>query len=246
MKSYSPRLQVSLDEHELKKAARVFRDVKIVNVVAVLPGTTQKDRHVIISGHYDSLHIVRKKVGELEQMDQEATVAADAPGVSQIDIAGLLTMDRPTTMAIVNRLQDRGLVERRASARDRRRQELHLTSEGADFLEVAAPRIADHRAMQQAEALVMRGPGHQALQRRCPFPGHDRRRVGSQQQPGAAGGIVAFPGAGAGLVDRRDPATGAQVHLIHRWAQMLGAGDGGRAWQAQPPGIDRPRSDRSD
>jgi hypothetical protein len=82
MKGYSPRLQVTLDEHELKKAGRVFKDVKIVNVVAVLPGTTQKDRHVIISGHYDSLHIVRTKVGELERMDQEATVAADAPGVS--------------------------------------------------------------------------------------------------------------------------------------------------------------------
>lgn len=82
MKSYSPRLQVRLDEHEVKKAGRVFRDVKLVNVVAVLPGTTQKDRQVIISGHYDSLHIVRKKEGELERMDQEATVAADAPGVS--------------------------------------------------------------------------------------------------------------------------------------------------------------------
>ena len=82
MKAFSPRLQVTLDEHQLKQSGRVFRDVKIVNVVAVLPGTTQKDRHVIISGHYDSLHIVRKKVGELERMDQEATVAADAPGVS--------------------------------------------------------------------------------------------------------------------------------------------------------------------
>lgn len=82
MKSYSPRLQVSLDAHELPQRGRVFRPVKIVNVVAVLPGTTQQDRHVIVCGHYDSLHIVRKKVGELEPMDQEATVAADAPGVS--------------------------------------------------------------------------------------------------------------------------------------------------------------------
>lgn len=80
--SYSPRLQVRIDEHDVKKAGRVIRDVKLWNVVAVLPGTTQKDRQVLITGHYDSLHIVRKKVGELERMDQEATVAADAPGVS--------------------------------------------------------------------------------------------------------------------------------------------------------------------
>ena len=82
MASYSPRLQVRLDEHDVKKSGRVIRDVHLMNVVAVLPGTTQKDRQVLITGHYDSLHIVRKKVGELERMDQEATVAADAPGVS--------------------------------------------------------------------------------------------------------------------------------------------------------------------
>jgi hypothetical protein len=81
-RSYSPRLQVTLDEHDVKKSGRVFRDVKLANVVAVLPGTTQKDRHIIVSGHYDSLNIVRKKEGELQRMDQEATVHADAPGVS--------------------------------------------------------------------------------------------------------------------------------------------------------------------
>lgn len=82
MASYSPRLQVRLDSHDVKKSGRVFRDGRLENLVAVLPGTTQKDRQVLITGHYDSLHIVRKKVGELERMDQEATVAADAPGVS--------------------------------------------------------------------------------------------------------------------------------------------------------------------
>ena len=82
MASYSPRLQVRLDEHDVKKAGRVFKDVHLMNVVAVLPGTTQKDRMVLITGHYDSLNIIRKKVGEIERMDQEATVAADAPGVS--------------------------------------------------------------------------------------------------------------------------------------------------------------------
>jgi hypothetical protein len=82
MASYSPRLQVRLDEHEVKKSGRVIRDVKLMNVVAVLPGTTQKERQVLITGHYDSLHIVRKKVGELERMDEEGTVAAEAPGVS--------------------------------------------------------------------------------------------------------------------------------------------------------------------
>lgn len=93
MASYSPRLQVRLDEHEIKKGGRVIRDVKLQNVVAVLPGTTQKDRHVLISGHFDSLHIVRKKEGELEKMDQEATILADAPGVSDDASGTAATME---------------------------------------------------------------------------------------------------------------------------------------------------------
>ena len=82
MASYSPRLQVRFDTHQIPKGGRVVRDVTLSNVVAVLPGTSQKDRQIVISGHYDSLHIVRKKEGEIEKMDQEATIAADAPGVS--------------------------------------------------------------------------------------------------------------------------------------------------------------------
>lgn len=91
MASYSPKLEVSFDEHEIKKSGRVFRDVKLINVVAILPGTSQKDRQVLVTGHYDSLHIVRKKPareGELQAMDHEATVAADAPGVSD-DASGV-------------------------------------------------------------------------------------------------------------------------------------------------------------
>jgi hypothetical protein len=91
MSSYSPRLEVRFDEHAIKKSGRVFRDVKLINVVAVLPGTRQKDRQVLVTGHYDSLHIVRKKPareGAPETMDQEATVAANAPGVSD-DASGV-------------------------------------------------------------------------------------------------------------------------------------------------------------
>lgn len=96
--------------------------------------------------------LYRQFVVSLEDLDltprQYAVlqIIADGPGISQIDIAGLLAMDRPTTMAIVNRLQDRGLIERRASSSDRRRQELHLTPDGADFVERAEVRVAEHEA----------------------------------------------------------------------------------------------------
>ena len=56
------------------------------------------------------------------------------PGVSQISIAQALDMDRATTMAIIDRLEARGLALRRRSTVDRRRQELYLTEQGQIFL----------------------------------------------------------------------------------------------------------------
>lgn len=62
-RSYSPRLEVSFDEHRLKKddspGSRVPSDVDLYNVVAVLPGAGNREQRVIVSGHYDSLVIER-------------------------------------------------------------------------------------------------------------------------------------------------------------------------------------------
>ena len=55
LKSYSPRLEVRFDLHRVKKQARIQKDIELVNVVAVLPGTTEPERQVLISGHYDTL-----------------------------------------------------------------------------------------------------------------------------------------------------------------------------------------------
>src|SRR5258708_32854581 len=57
-RSYSPRLQVRYDTWRVKKKGRIIRDVELHNVVAVLPGTTNKDRHSIVSGHYDSAVVI--------------------------------------------------------------------------------------------------------------------------------------------------------------------------------------------
>lgn len=58
-RSYSPKLEVSFDQYRLKKiegrASRVPRDVDLYNVVAVLPGSTNKEQRIVISGHYDSI-----------------------------------------------------------------------------------------------------------------------------------------------------------------------------------------------
>jgi DNA-binding MarR family transcriptional regulator len=66
------------------------------------------------------------------------------PGVSQISIAQALDMDRATTMAIMDRLEARGLALRRRSTIDRRRQELYLTDDGQAFLAHAKTLSQDH------------------------------------------------------------------------------------------------------
>jgi Peptidase family M28 len=88
--SYSPRLQVSFDTYKVKKQKRVFRDVEVVNVVAVLPGALNKERQLIVSGHYDSLHLVRKPrsadpeaAGDTPEIDDEKSASQPlAPGVT--------------------------------------------------------------------------------------------------------------------------------------------------------------------
>ncbi len=87
----SPRLKVTLDKHLAKKRGRMMRDVEVTNVVAVLPGKTQPDVHVVISAHYDSVVLVRKPaVGTAPAaIDNAASAAAPkAPGVSD-DASGV-------------------------------------------------------------------------------------------------------------------------------------------------------------
>jgi hypothetical protein len=68
MKSFSPKLQVSFDIHQVPKQGRITRDVELRNVMAILPG--KNPRRIYISGHYDT---VARAGG------QSATNAAGAP-----------------------------------------------------------------------------------------------------------------------------------------------------------------------
>lgn len=54
--SYSPRLQVSYHNFLVKKGGNAVRDVELANVIAVLPGASDKDRYVLVSAHYDSIN----------------------------------------------------------------------------------------------------------------------------------------------------------------------------------------------
>jgi DNA-binding MarR family transcriptional regulator len=66
------------------------------------------------------------------------------PGVAQGVIGSALAMDRATMMVLVNRLEARGLLQRRRSVVDARRRELHATAAGKRLMQQVRERIARH------------------------------------------------------------------------------------------------------
>jgi DNA-binding MarR family transcriptional regulator len=83
------------------------------------------------------LDLTQKQVAVLE-------LIANNANVSQIDLAAALGTDRATMMALIDRLESRGVVERRPSQTDKRRQILSLSIEGAAILTSARVAVATH------------------------------------------------------------------------------------------------------
>lgn len=74
-----------------------------------------------------------------------AIIAAN-PGLKQIALGGALGVDRSTIVAAVDKLEQRGLVERRPVPHDRRAHALNLTAEGQRVYKKALALIERHEA----------------------------------------------------------------------------------------------------
>jgi len=68
------------------------------------------------------------------------------PGISQSAVAAALRFDRSTLVQIIDRLEDRGLVVREPSSRDRRTHALKLTAKGERLLADLKRRVQAHEA----------------------------------------------------------------------------------------------------
>ena len=79
LKSYSPRLEVSFDPHVIPRGGRIWKEVELRNVMAVLPGQQDPERWILVTGHYDSLNL---RVPAEMRGDQEKTANIAAPGVT--------------------------------------------------------------------------------------------------------------------------------------------------------------------
>jgi len=66
---------------------------------------------------------------------------ATNPQVDQATLAGLIGHDRVTMGAVLDRLQNKGLIERRTSPSDRRAKVLNLTDKGHDLLQDVTPLV---------------------------------------------------------------------------------------------------------
>ena len=68
------------------------------------------------------------------------------PGLTQSRLAAATQLDRSTMVAVIDQLEARGLVERRASPTDRRSNALVLTDAGESLLKLLKRRIKSHEA----------------------------------------------------------------------------------------------------
>lgn len=68
------------------------------------------------------------------------------PGMTQSLLASATQLDRSTMVAVIDQLESRGLVERRASPTDRRSNALVLTVAGEKLLKQMKRRIKKHEA----------------------------------------------------------------------------------------------------
>ncbi|HLI21676.1 MAG TPA: MarR family transcriptional regulator [Stellaceae bacterium] len=74
-----------------------------------------------------------------------ALIDANA-GLSQTRLAGILGIDRSTLVAVIDKLERQGLVERAARPNDRRSHALKLSRRGQTRFQTLARRVKQHEA----------------------------------------------------------------------------------------------------
>ena len=75
--------------------------------------------------------------------------ARERGNATQVDLARAVGLDKTTMVATIDLLEAEGLVERRASERDRRARTIHVTAQGARRAQLA------HKLVSEAEAQII-------------------------------------------------------------------------------------------
>jgi DNA-binding MarR family transcriptional regulator len=126
----------------------------------------------------DALGFSRPQAGLLRLIGRE-------PGLSQQAVAARLGTPPSRLVALVDDLEQRGLLERQRNQQDRRNYELHLTSTGQDALRSLAAAAAEHeQAIAGPLTAAERGQLNSLL---------TRLAAGHQLQPGVHPGFRHLP-----------------------------------------------------
>ena len=93
---------------------------------------------------------------------------AEDPGIDQAGLAATISFDRATIGGVVDRLEQKGLVQRVVSVQDRRARQLHLTTEGEQLLAAVRPVVEALQAsilapLSRAERATFVALAHKAL-----------------------------------------------------------------------------------
>ena len=84
-----------------------------------------------------------------------ALVLIDAnPGMKQTQLADAIQLDRSSVVSVLDKLEERGLVERVRAPDNRRANALHLTADGRQVLQHLIPQVRAHeeRVLQHLDA----------------------------------------------------------------------------------------------
>jgi MarR family transcriptional regulator, lower aerobic nicotinate degradation pathway regulator len=115
-------------------------------------GLDQLPGHAIRRLHQIAVGIFHQETQALNLTPVQFSVlhtVAMQPGIDQRTLASAVALDTSTTAGVVDRLESRGLMVRKASAQDKRVRLLSLTGEGHALLAAARP------AMLQAQELIL-------------------------------------------------------------------------------------------
>lgn len=160
-KSYSPRLDVSFDTHTIPKAARIYKDVELRNVVAILPGKMQQaaDRWIMITGHYDTVNL---KVPPEMRRDPARAAELPAPGVTDDGSGTACVMEcarvfsqyefDATLVFVAFAGEEQGLVGARAMAK--RLKDKNQTIEGVLNNDIIGSEISGNGVIDNRRVLV--------------------------------------------------------------------------------------------
>ncbi|MEZ5800560.1 MAG: MarR family transcriptional regulator [Nitratireductor sp.] len=102
--------------------------------------------HLIRRLQQISVSVFAERVAEagydVTPVQYAALVAISAnPGIDQATLAGLIAYDRVTIGGVLDRLEQKGMVRRETSSRDRRARVLHMTNDGEAALAALQPVI---------------------------------------------------------------------------------------------------------